>query len=69
MHPLCDSVVVHVMISAMYGLISKVLRPLEQRGMAQEKLDTLIAMGENLIQIKSSNDMQRLEGLFKSLNW
>ena len=55
------------MISAMYGLINKVLRPLEQRGMAQEKLDTLIAMGENLIQIKSSNDMQRLEGRFKSL--
>ena len=62
-HPLCDSVVAHVMISAIYGMITKIIPTLKKNGFPTEKVDLLIAMGENLIQMKSSNDMQKLEGL------
>ena len=49
--------------SAIYGMITKLIPTLKRHGLPQDKLDTLIAMGENLIQMKSSNDMQKIEGL------
>ena len=44
-------------------MITKIIPTLKRHGFPQAKVDTLIAMGENLIQMKSCNDMQKLEGL------
>ena len=49
--------------SAIYGMLNKIIPTLKRHGFPTEKVDFLIAMGENLIQMKSSTDMQKLEGL------
>ena len=44
-------------------MITKIIPTLKRHGFPTDKVDFLIAMGENLIQMKSSTDMQKLEGL------
>ena len=44
-------------------MITKIIPTLRRHGFPADKVDFLIAMGENLIQMKSCNDMQKLEGL------
>ena len=44
-------------------MITKIIPTLKRHGLPQDKVDFLIAMGENLVQMKSSTDMQKLEGL------
>ncbi|XP_023328186.1 uncharacterized protein LOC111701230 [Eurytemora carolleeae] len=61
--PLCDSVVAHIMLSQMYTMINKVINPLVKGGIAREKLDFLMAVGEGLINMVPNNEIQRLEGL------
>ena len=47
----------------MYGMITKITPTLKRHGFPADKVDMLTALGENLIQMKSSTDMQKLEGL------
>ena len=44
-------------------MITKIIPTLKRHGFPNDKVDMLIALGENLIQMKSSTDMQKLEGL------
>ena len=38
-HPLCDSVIAHIMISCFYGMINKLIPTLKRHGFPEEKVD------------------------------
>ncbi|TRY78188.1 hypothetical protein TCAL_04263 [Tigriopus californicus] len=65
--PLCDSVVVHIFISCIYGIITKLIPIFREWRMQREKLDFLTAVGEKLCNLNASTkEMQKLEGLTDS---
>ena len=59
--PLNNSVIVHVMISAVYGIVSKLQTVLKREKVSKEKLDFIIAFGEALINLDSSSDLTELD--------
>ena len=59
--PLNNSVIVHVMISAVYGIVSKLQTVLKREKVPKEKLDFVIAFGEALINMEASSDLNELE--------
>ena len=59
--PLSNSVIVHVMISAVYGIVCKLQAVLKRENVSKEKLDFVIAFGEALINLESSSDLTKLD--------
>ena len=63
--PLNNSVIVHVMISAVYGVICKLQTVLKREKVPKEKLDFIIAFGEALINLDTSSDLTELNNAAK----
>ena len=63
--PLNNSVIVHVMISALYGIICKLQTVLKREKVPKEKLDFVIAFGEALINLDTSADLTELHNSAK----
>ena len=59
--PLNNSVIVHVMISAVYGIVCKLQTVLKREKVSKEKLDFIIAFGEALINLDTSSDLTDLD--------
>ena len=59
--PLSNSVIVHVMISAVYNIVCKVQTVLKRENVSKEKQDFIIAFGEALINLESSSDLTKLD--------
>ena len=63
--PLNNSVIVHVMISALYGIVCKLQSVLKREKVPKEKLDFVIAFGEALINLDTSADLTELNNAAK----
>ena len=63
--PLSKSVIVHVMISAVYSVVCKLQNVLKREKVSKEKLDFVIAFGEALINLDTSSDLTELANAAK----
>ena len=63
--PLSNSVIVHVMVSAVYGVVCKLQSVLKREKISKEKLDFVIAFGEALINLDTSADLTELNNAAK----
>ena len=63
--PLNNSVIVHVMVSAVYGVVCKLQSVLKREKVSKEKLDFIIAFGEALINLDTSSDLTELHNAAK----
>lgn len=74
--PLCESVLVHIFVSSLYGLIDKIIPVMRSwKILNKEKMDFLIAVNEKLCNLEATEDSRRLEAnnscvfLEPSMNW
>ena len=61
--PICDSVQVHIFVSCLYGVISKVTEVFRSWKLQREKIDFLVAVGEKLCNLEATEDSRMLEGV------
>ena len=57
----CDSFLIHIFVSSLYGIINKIIPVMRAWKMQREKIDFLVAVGEKLCNMEPSEDSRKLE--------
>ena len=59
--PACESVLVHIFVSGLYGVVNKIVPVFRAWNFQREKVDFLVAVGEKLCNLDANEDTRKLE--------
>ena len=63
MTPACESVLVHIFVSGLYGVVNKIVPVFRAWNFQREKVDFLVAVGEKLCNLEANEDTRKLENI------
>ena len=61
--PACESVLVHIFVSGLYGVVNKIVPVFRAWNFQREKVDFLVAVGEKLCNLEANEDTRKLENI------